>query len=282
MKKLILDSHGKINLALDVLYKREDGYHELNTIMQEIELKDRIIIEDKREGIEIRSNAKALPLGEDNLVYKAWEKILDKVGENRGVSITINKNIPLAAGLGGGSANAATVLKGLNQLWDLQLSQDDLMEIGVEIGADVPFCIMGGTAHGQGIGEKLSKINPFKDKMLLLANPGIPISTEKVYSKLSLNSRKTIDIKQIIKYMEEDNLLRLGENMANTMEETVIKDHPQIAEIKEDMLRAGALGSLMSGSGPTVFGLFDDKNKLYKCKKELEKKLPLVIASKTI
>jgi len=281
MEKIILESHGKINLSLDVLYKREDGYHELNTIMQEIELKDTIILREINKGIEIQCNNKELPLDETNLVFKAWEKIVDKVGENRGIHITLDKQIPIAAGLGGGSSNAAAVLKGLNELWDLKLSQEELMDIGVEIGADVPFCIMGGTAHARGIGEKLTKLKPFSGKMLLLANPGIFVSTEKVYNNLDLNCGENINIEEIISFMEKGNLLKLGQNMANTMEKTVINKHPIIDEIKKEMLKHGALGSLMSGSGPTVFGLFDQEEKLHKCKEELEKKIPLVIATKT-
>ena len=281
MEKIALESYGKINLSLDVLGKREDGYHELNTIMQEIELKDTIILEEKATGIKIQSNDKNLPLDNTNLVYKAWEKIMDKVGENKGISITIDKKIPLAAGLAGGSSNAASVLKGLNQLWNLKLSKEELMDIGLEIGADVPFCIMGGTAWATGIGEKLTRLKPFSDKMLLLANPGIFVSTKKVYNNLDLNQMGNINIEKIIYFIEEENLLKLGQNMANTMEKTVIKKYPIIAQIKKDMLKYGALGSLMSGSGPTVFGLFDDKEKLLRCKEELEKKVPIVIATKT-
>ena len=281
MEKIILKSYGKINLSLDVLGKREDGYHELNTIMQEIELKDTIIIEERNKGIEIKSNNKDLPLDSNNLVYKAWEKIVDKVGENRGVSINIDKQIPIAAGLAGGSSNAGAVLKGLNQLWGLGLSQEELMDIGVEIGADVPFCIMGGTAWAQGIGEKLSKLKAFSGKILLLANPGIFVSTEKVYNNLDLAYNGNINIEKIVQYMEEENLLKLGENMANIMENTVVKEYPIIDEIKETMLSYGALGSLMSGSGPTVFGLFEDERKLWRCKEELEKKIPIVIVTET-
>lgn len=281
MKKITLESHGKINLSLDVLGKREDGYHELNTIMQEIELKDTIILEKRDSGIEIQSNNKNLPLDNTNLVYKAWEKMVDKVGENRGIAINIDKQIPIAAGLAGGSSNAAAVLKGLNELWDLGFSQEELMNIGVEIGADVPFCIMGGTAWAQGIGEKLIKLKPFSGKVLLLANPGIFVSTEKVYNNLDLTNGGNINIEEIIQFMEEDNLLKLGQNMANIMENTVIKKYPIISEIKETMLNHGALGSLMSGSGPTVFGIFDDKGKLCRCREELKKKIPIVVATKT-
>ncbi len=283
MDKIILESYGKINLSLDVLYRRDDNYHELNTIMQEIELKDTIILKEIDKGLKIECNDKDVPLDNKNLVYKAWEEIINILGENRGIHINIDKKIPVASGLAGGSSNAAAVLKGLNELWKLGLSQKELMEIGLRIGADVPFCIMGGTAYAEGIGEKLTRLKPFSNKMLLLANPGIPISTVNVYNSLDLSAKgKNTDIKQIIKYIEKEDLEALAQNMFNTMENVVIREYPIIAEIKEDMLKYGALGSLMSGSGATVFGLFDDEGKLEKCKEELNKKVPIVIGTRTI
>lgn len=283
MDEIVLDSYAKINLALDILYKRDDGYHELNTIMQQIDLKDRIIIRNRNKGIHIQCDNKDVPLDENNLVYKAWEKIKEKTGINRGIQITIEKKIPVAAGLAGGSSNGGAVLKGLNLLWDLKLSDEELMAIGKEIGADVPFTIMGGTAWAKGIGERLTRLNSFSGKMVLLANMGIPVSTEWVYKNMDLKSiNKRVDIESLIRYMEEDDLLSLAKNMENVMEAVVIEKYPQIERIKEDMIKFGALGSLMSGSGPTVFGLFDDEEKLHRCKKELEKKIPNVLVAKTI
>lgn len=283
MDEIVLDSYAKINLALDILYKRDDGYHELNTIMQQIDLKDRIIIRNRNKGIHIQCDNKDVPLDENNLVYKAWEKIKEKTGINRGIQITIEKKIPVAAGLAGGSSNGGAVLKGLNLLWDLKLSDEELMAIGKEIGADVPFTIMGGTAWAKGIGERLTRLNSFSGKMVLLANMGIPVSTEWVYKNMDLKSiNKRVDIESLIRYMEEDDLLSLAKNMENVMEAVVIEKYPQIERIKEDMIKFGGLGSLMSGSGPTVFGLFDDEEKLHRCKKELEKKIPNVLVAKTI
>lgn len=283
MDEIVLDSYAKINLALDILYKRDDGYHELNTIMQQIDLKDRIIIRNRNKGIHIQCDNKDVPLDEKNLVYKAWEKIKEKTGINRGIQITIEKKIPVAAGLAGGSSNGGAVLKGLNLLWDLKLSDEELMAIGKEIGADVPFTIMGGTAWAKGIGERLTRLNSFSGKMVLLANMGIPVSTEWVYKNMDLKSiNKRVDIESLIRYMEEDDLLSLAKNMENVMEAVVIEKYPQIERIKEDMIKFGALGSLMSGSGPTVFGLFDDEEKLHRCKRELEKKIPNVLVAKTI
>lgn len=282
MDKIVLESYGKINLFLDVLYKREDNYHELRTVMQEIKLSDTIEIEEINKGIEIQCNNKDLPLGKENLVYRAWEEMKKVLGEDRGVKIYIDKRIPIASGLAGGSSNAAQVLKGLNQLWELNLSQKELMDIGLKIGADVPFCIMGGTAYAKGVGEELRGLKSFSNKMILLANPEIPISTVNVYNNLDLNTKKKdVDVKQIIQYIEEDNLKALSKNMYNIMEELVMKKYPIIAEIKEDMLESGALGSLMSGSGATVFGIFDDEEKLKACAKKLDKKVPIVIATET-
>lgn len=283
MDEIVLESFGKINLSLDVLYKRNDGYHELNTIMQQIDLKDTVTIREIKEGIHLECNEKGVPLDNANLAYKAWEKIIEKTGVNKGIHIIIDKKIPVASGLAGGSTNGAAVLKGLNNLWDLKLSQDELRELGLEIGADVPFCIMGGTAQAKGIGEKLTKLKSFSNKMVLLANVGIPISTSNVYENLNLNNTNgRIDIDKMVRYMREDNLPKVAENMVNVMEQVVVKKYPIIDEIKKDMINYGALGSLMSGSGPTVFGIFDDEVKLYKCKKELEKKIKKVFVAKTI
>lgn len=186
MNEIALESYAKINLALDILYKRDDGYHEINTIMQQIDLKDRVVIRNKDSGIDIQCNNKDVPIDRNNLVYKAWEKIREKTGINRGVGIIIDKKIPIAAGLAGGSSNGGAVLKGLNLLWDLNLSDEELMEIGKKIGADVPFCIMGGTAWARGIGEKLTKLKGFSGYNILLANVGIPVSTEWVYKNMDL------------------------------------------------------------------------------------------------
>ena len=272
MKEITLKSHGKINLGLDVLYKREDGYHEINTIMQQIDLCDTLTIREKEEGIIIKSNNKDLPLDSSNLIYKAWEKLQEKTGIKKGIEVTVDKRIPIAAGLAGGSSNAAVVLKGLNELWDLSLDEKSLREIGVEIGADVPFCITGGTALAEGIGEKLTKLKPFKDKDLLLVNPGLTISTAEVYGSLKPNGKRRLNVEKIIQFIEKNDLHSLAKHIVNVMEEVVIKKNPIISEIKKDLIECGALGSLMSGSGPTVFGLFDDKEKLNFCKEKLKNK----------
>jgi 4-diphosphocytidyl-2-C-methyl-D-erythritol kinase len=281
MKEIIMESFGKVNLALDVLYKRDDGYHEINSIMQEISLKDRLIFTDKNEGITIESDNEEMPLDSNNLVYKAWEKLKDITGIKRGIHVKIEKNIPIAAGLAGGSSNAAATFKALNELWDLKMSLEELMVIGQSLGADIPFCLLGGTAKAQGIGELLTPLKPFKDKYILLGNPGIGISTAYAYSKLDLNGDR-YDIDGLVACMEKDDLHCVAKRLRNRMEEPMIKEHPIIQEIKDIMIENGALGALMSGSGPTVFGLFNDEEKIKLAYKKLSEKIHKVYICKTI
>lgn len=281
MEKIEQLSYGKINLALDVLYKRDDGYHEINTIMQEIDLADKLTFTEKPKGITIECNNKSLPRGPSNLVYKAWESLKNLTGIDKGIHIKIDKKIPLAAGLAGGSSNCATTLKVLNQMWDLRLSQEELMDIGKKLGADIPFCIMGGTAKAEGIGEKLTKIKPFKDKLILIGNPGIEVSSKHAYEKLKFKEER-IHIDQIITCMNNEDLSCVGESIKNIMEEPIISENPIILAIKESMIKNGALGALMSGSGPTVFGLFDDYDTIVYAKEQLQKRIDIVHICKTI
>lgn len=284
MEKITMESYGKINLGLDVLYKRPDGYHEINTVMQQISLKDTLTIEKNKGSIVIESNKEDLPLDSRNLVYKAWQALREKTNMEEGVKISIHKRIPIAAGLGGGSSNAAVVLKALNLMWDLNLSEEELMEIGVEIGADVPYCIMGGTAYAEGVGEKLTKLKAFKGKPVLLVNPGIEVSTECVYRNLKIDNSSRVNMKEIMFNIEGDDIKSLSNNIKNKMEEVVLKKYPIIEEIKKEMKNLGALGSLMSGSGPTVFGLFESLEKLEYAKKCLREKFnkALILGAETI
>lgn len=283
MEELIIEAYGKVNLALDVIRKRNDGYHDINTIMQQIDLKDIVTIKDREKGIKIECNNPEVPVDSSNLVYTAWEKMKEKAKIDRGVHIIIEKNIPVASGLAGGSTDAAAVLKGLNKLWKLNFSKKELMDIGISIGADVPYCIMGGTALAEGIGEKLKILKSFSNKLILLANPGISVSTAHVYNSLRLDRiEKSPDMDMLVQAVENDDIYTLAKNMANILEQVTVEEFSQIKTIKEDMIRYGALGSLMSGSGPTVFGLFDDEKKLVKCKEYLEKKVAKVIITKTI
>ncbi|NLC04362.1 MAG: 4-(cytidine 5'-diphospho)-2-C-methyl-D-erythritol kinase [Tissierellia bacterium] len=282
MNKTIVESYGKINLALDVLYKRADGYHELNTVMQQISLKDRLIFKEIDRGIKIESKGLKIPLDESNLVYKTWKYLRDLSGVESGIHIVIEKNIPVAAGLAGGSSNAAATLKALNQIWDLNLSLEELMEIGVKLGADIPFCLLGGTALGKGIGNILTPLKPFKDVHILLGNPGLGVSSEYAYNKLNLGDHHNMDISKLISCMDKRDLKCVGENFKNIMEAIIIEEHPIIQKIKDNMMASGSLGTLMSGSGPTVFGLFENEETIIAAREKLLEIIDKVYICKTI
>ncbi|MGF7058944.1 4-(cytidine 5'-diphospho)-2-C-methyl-D-erythritol kinase [Brassicibacter mesophilus] len=283
MANIIIDAHAKINLSLDVLTRREDGYHELKMIMQQIALKDIITIEDRDTDVIIESNNNDIPLDSSNLVYKAYRLLADMYNIKKGIYIHIQKNIPVAAGLAGGSTDAAAVLKGLNQLWNINMPQKELMDIGVKIGADVPYCLMGGTVLAEGIGEKLTELRSFSDKLILLANPDIPVSTAHVFKSLKLNDILVHpDTESLLKSVYNDDINFLAKNMANVLETITIKEHPILNDIKQHMLEYGALGSLMSGSGPTVFGIFKNEYDIQKCKDSLSNRIKTVIMTKTV
>lgn len=257
-----LRAYGKINLGLDVLRKREDGYHEVRMIMQTVGLYDQIdLFFRQRPGIEIETNLPYLPVNENNLVYKAAHVLMEEFQVTNGVFIRLRKLIPVAAGMAGGSSDAAAVLVGINKMFHLGLSREELMARGVKIGADVPYCIMRGTALSEGIGEKLTALPPMPQCQVLLAKPAISVSTKYVYENLHANSLKPSqhpDIDGMAEAISEGNLLDVSNRLGNVLELVTAKKYPVIEEIKEVMNRHGALGALMSGSGPTVFGLFDN------------------------
>ncbi|SCP95607.1 4-(cytidine 5'-diphospho)-2-C-methyl-D-erythritol kinase [Anaerobium acetethylicum] len=260
MNQIRLKALAKINLGLDVIRRREDGYHEVKMIMQTINLYDQIEIKKTREaGIKVKTNLFYLPCNENNLVYKAAKLLMDEFGIRDGVEIDLKKRIPVAAGMAGGSSDAATVLFGINKIFGLKLSLKDLMERGVRIGADVPYCLMRGTALAEGIGEKLTALKPMPKCHVLIAKPGISVSTKFVYENLHLEDVKSHpDIDRIIECIESGDLKGAAGSMGNVLEEVTIPAYPVIQDIKDAMNRNGALGAMMSGSGPTVFGLFDD------------------------
>lgn len=260
MNQIRLKALAKINLGLDVIRRREDGYHEVKMIMQTINLYDQIEIKKTREaGIKVKTNLFYLPCNENNLVYKAAKLLMDEFGIRDGVEIDLKKRIPVAAGMAGGSSDAATVLFGINKIFGLKLSLKDLMERGVRIGADVPYCLMRGTALAEGIGEKLTALKPMPKCHVLIAKPGISVSTKFVYENLHLEDVKSHpDIDCIIECIESGDLKGAAGSMGNVLEEVTIPAYPVIQDIKDAMNRNGALGAMMSGSGPTVFGLFDD------------------------
>lgn len=255
-----INAPAKINLGLDVLRRREDGYHEVKMIMQSIRLFDRLTLtKSHKPGIRLTTNLRFLPINEDNLVYKSAKLLMEEFQIKEGVDIELQKRIPVAAGMAGGSTDAASCMLALNQLFDLGLSKKDLMERGVTLGADIPYCIRKGTALSEGIGEILSPLPKTPDCYILICKPGIHVSTKFVYTNLVLDENTVHpDIDRMILAMKKKDLLDLCAHMGNILESVTIKAHPEIAEIKKCMLEHGALGSLMSGSGPTVFGIFDD------------------------
>lgn len=261
MDDISLKALAKINLGLDVVRRREDGYHEVRMIMQTIHLYDRLkITKTKTPGIEIHSNLPFLPVNENNLVYKAGKLLMDEFDIREGVRVDLLKRIPVAAGMAGGSSNAAAMLYGINQLFGLKLSRQALMERGVTIGADVPYCLMRGTALAEGIGEKLKQLPPMVKCPVLIAKPQISVSTKFVYQNLKLDEH-TIhpDIDALIGAIRNKDFTAICGNMGNVLESVTIPNYPVIAQIKEKMMEAGASHAMMSGSGPTVFGLFEDE-----------------------
>lgn len=266
-----LKALAKINLGLDVVRRREDGYHEVRMIMQTIQLYDRLDIKRTHEpGIQIQTNLSFLPVNENNLIYKAAKLLMDEFSITDGVSVKLDKRIPVAAGMAGGSTDAAAMLIGVNRLFSLGLTKRQLMERGVQIGADVPYCIMRGTALAEGIGEALSPLPPMVKCPVLIAKPSISVSTKFVYQNLKLDDT-TIhpDIDRLIDDIKAKNLHDIAAHMGNVLETVTIPNYPVLDEIKKHMLSNGAVGALMSGSGPTVFGLFDDEDTAKKAYKAM-------------
>ena len=260
IKHLSLKAYGKINLGLDVLRRREDGYHDVRMIMQTVGIFDRVDLIWKEEpGIQVETNLYYLPTNENNLVYKAAKLLMDEFQVQEGLLIRLRKFIPVAAGMAGGSSDAAAVLFGVNKMFRLGLTTEELMERGVKIGADVPYCILRGTALSEGIGEVLTSLSPVPQCQVLVAKPGINVSTKFVYENLHANDLRPEqhpDIDGMIRAIKAQDLQGIADKLGNVLETVTVKEYPVIQEIKDKMLEFGAIGSLMSGSGPTVFGLF--------------------------
>lgn len=254
----------KINLGLDILRKREDGYHEVRMIMQTIQMYDVLKMKKvKKSGISLSVNYPYIPSDERNLVYKAAKLLMDEFQVKEGVDICLEKFIPVAAGMAGGSSDAAAAMVGINRLFKLGLSERELMDRAVNIGADVPYCIMRGTALAEGIGEKLTRIAQIPDCFVLIGKPGISVSTKMAYESLQLDKISSHpDIDGMIRDIENGDLLTMTEKMGNVFEPGIIEKYPVIGEIKDLMEDNGALKAMMSGSGPTVFGIFDDREKM--------------------
>ena len=259
-----LRAFAKINLGLDILRKREDGYHEVRMIMQTIQMYDVLEMKKvKKPGISLSVNYPYIPSDERNLVYKAAKFLMDEFQVKEGVDIRLEKFIPVAAGMAGGSSDAAAAMVGINHLFKLGLSEKDLMDRAVNIGADVPYCIMRGTALAEGIGDKLTRIAQASYCYVLIGKPGIGVSTKTAYESLQLDKIQSHpDIDGMIRDIENGNLLAMTDKMGNVFESGIIGKYPVIGEIKDLMEANGALKAMVSGSGPTVFGIFDDREKM--------------------
>ncbi|MEA4825498.1 4-(cytidine 5'-diphospho)-2-C-methyl-D-erythritol kinase [Clostridium sp. JNZ J1-5] len=280
---MLIKAHAKINISLDVVGKREDEYHLLKMIMQNIELYDLLEIEVTDNGINIECNKPYIPNDERNLAYKAAKLFMDTYGIKDGINIKINKNIPVAAGLAGGSADAAAVLIAMKKIYDMNISYEELSNLGLKIGADVPYCIKGGTVLCEGIGEILTPLKPFAGHSLVLVKPNFGVSTKEVYRNLDISRiYKHPNTEELIKAMERNDLKYVSENMKNVLENVTMKKHTVLKDIKERMCRCGALGSMMSGSGPSIFGLFDDMLKAQRCYDHFKEKYNEVYITRTI
>lgn len=273
MNNIFIQVPAKINLYLDVLGKRSDGYHNLKMIMQTISLFDDVYIKKIDDGIKVYCDTVGVPEDETNTAYKAAQLMINQFNLNQGVEIRIKKRIPLAAGLGGGSADAAGVIRGINRLFGLNLNLEDLMAIGKKVGADVPFCILGGTALAEGIGEFLTPLEPFSGVPIVLVKPHFGISTAEVYKKFDENeqpSRVYGSFFDIIEGIKLKDVNKVGRSLFNALEAVTAKEFPVIEEIKNLLIQNGAVGSLMSGSGSAVFGLFDNQNNAQKAYNNLK------------
>lgn len=274
MNQIELKALAKINLGLDVLGRRENGYHDVRMIMQSVYLYDEVKIEKTEEpDITVVSNLNFLPTGDGNIAYRAAQLLKDEFQISEGVKITLNKHIPVAAGLAGGSSNAAAVLFGMNRMFRLGLSQRGLMERGVRLGADVPYCIMRGTVLAEGIGEELSILPAMPKCTVLIAKPPVSVSTKVVYEALDAKEiTEHPDIDGIIEGLKNHSLKQVASCMGNVLEDVTVPMHPLIDQIKQEMKDAGALNAMMSGSGPTVFGLFESRTAAREAQRHIREK----------
>lgn len=263
MKKIVLKAYGKVNLGLDVVRRRDDGYHEVRMVMQTVGLFDRLELKKvPGDSITLSANLKFLPLDEQNLVYRAIAAVKEKYSLKGGVEAYLEKRIPIAAGMAGGSSDCAAALRGMNQLFDLGIGESGLCEIGAGLGADVPYCVIGGTALAEGIGEKLTKLPPMPECHILIAKPGISVSTKAVYENLNVPGLASHpDIDGMVSAIENKDLCGITGRMENVLETVTVSKYPVIDEIKSFLTERGAEQALMSGSGPTVFGIFASEDK---------------------
>ena len=263
MDQACTKAYAKVNIGLDVTGKRDDGYHLVKMVLQTVDLYDEICVRKQEEGITVQTNKPFLPTDERNLAYKAAKMMMDAYDIPCGVRIDIGKNIPVAAGMAGGSTDAAAVLKLMNEIFELEIDSEEMDRIAVKLGADVPFCLRKGTYLAEGIGEKLTRLEPVPHCYVLVGKPGISVSTKEAYGNLNLQAiTQHPDIDGMMQDMKNGDLYGMVEKMQNVFEPGIIANHPEIQQIKDLMEENGALKAMMSGSGPTVFGIFDDKEKM--------------------
>lgn len=252
----------KINLGLCIHKKRDDGYHEIKTLFQAVNLYDTLEMNPKSKGIELLVEGEAIPTDKKNIVWKAAQLFLSRLDSPAGVQILLKKRIPVAAGLGGGSSDAAATLKGLTRLFNLPLPHKNLLEMGKQLGADVPFFLFGNSALGEGIGTRLTSTPALSKAWVVIANPGFPISTKWTYSNISIDlllTKKTDHINMLRLFLGKNDLPKIGRHLHNDLEAVVIRRYPVINELKKRLISGGALGAVMSGSGASVFGIFNDR-----------------------
>lgn len=274
MDKLALKAYGKINLGLDVLRKRPDGYHDLKMIMQMVDVYDDIVITktDRKDEIVVATDKFVLENEKGNLAYMAVKLLFDEFNIHQGIEIKINKRIPIAGGMAGGSSDCATTLMGINKMFDLKLSKEDLMKRGVKLGADVPYCVLGKTAIAEGIGEILTPLPTPPSCYVIIAKPPVSVSTAFVYGNIRPNEiTKRPDIDGMAEAIKNGDLYKMSSLLYNVMEDVTVPEYPIIADIKKMMIENGTLNSIMSGSGPTVFGIYDNLEKAENTMKLLKK-----------
>ncbi len=274
---MLYKANAKINLSLDVERKRPDGYHDVRMIMQSVNICDYLdITKNDEKRIIITCDNAEVPCNESNLVYRAASKLMEHMGQSHGITIKLAKNIPIAAGMAGGSADAAATLVGVNEVLDFNLKEYELRKIGATLGADIPFCIMGGTCISEGIGDILTPIDTAPPCFLVIAKPDINVSTKFVYDNLKLGTDAVHpNVDNMISAIANGDLQEVSNNLGNILETVTIPAYPVIEDIKSLLLQEGALGSLMSGSGPTVFGIFTDEDSAHSAKEMLNSKIRL-------
>lgn len=282
MNQIKLNSYAKINLFLDILNKREDDYHNIKSVMQRVSLYDKLHIFENKSGIELSCDNHKIPLDERNTCYKAASLIKEKFNINTGIKISIKKIIPSGAGLAGGSSNAATVIIGLNELLKLGMTMDEMQELGVKVGADVAFCLRGGTCLCEGLGDIITELKPFIWENILIIKPNFSISTPLAYKTLTENEHNRHIDNKILSYINDNDYYNTCMSVANTLELAAFKLQAQIPLIKEELKNTGAISSLMTGSGSAVFGFYTDKSSIMKAYENLSKKYNRIFICKTV